>query len=177
MSNIRGFDIKKANLLEFRQHEFWERGLQMSNVWQPHVISLLPKKDIELFCRIQNIMRRIPEVDLGSDEEGEQILVSCHMVTRALENIFPGEVRNQDGWFARKGYEHSWLIRGNGYPVDYLVIDPYPIAVMGGPILVDTRWLTPWRRIYIKHRLGITKRVKDFDRHVRLVTRAMRNVC
>jgi len=82
----------------------------------------------------------MPEVDLGKDDEGKKVIVSCHMITRALARFFP--VRYRDGYFGEFN-QHSWLITKNG-----LIIDPYPVAVVGGPMLIDTRYMTPWRSLY-----------------------------
>ncbi len=132
--------------------------------------SLVSAADLKLFSNIKGVMEQMPEVDLGIDESGDEVPVSCHMVTRALAKIFPGKVRSQDGDFVRRGQLHSWLVIGGG-----LVIDPYPIGTVGGPILVDCSFsLSPWTKLYIKRRLGIVN--KDFQRHVRLVARAMRSV-
>ena len=105
-----------------------------------HASVVVPPEDLALFHKIEKIIQAMPEVDLGKDKEGKKIVVSCHMITRALARFFP--VRYRDGYFGEFN-QHSWLITKNG-----LIIDPYPVAVVGGPILIDTRYMTPWRSLY-----------------------------
>jgi len=91
----------------------------------------------------------MPDTDLGKNEKGQKVLVSCHMVARALAHFFP--VKCKDGTFGKShGYswDHSWLVTKKG-----LTIDAYPVGVIGGPILIDTRYMTPWYRLYKEERL------------------------
>lgn len=101
---------------------------------------VVPPEDLALFKNIEKIIEAMPEVDLGKDEKGEKVLVSCHMICRALSRFFP--VKYKDGYFGDFN-KHSWLVTQSG-----LIIDPYPVAVVGGPILIEMRYVTPWRKLY-----------------------------
>lgn len=100
----------------------------------------IPPDELALFEKIEKVVQEMPEVELGRDENGREILVSCHMLTRALARFFPVECR--DGYFGDM-FEHSWLVTRSG-----MTIDPYPMALVGGPILVDTRFPAPWGHLY-----------------------------
>lgn len=95
---------------------------------RPLALELVPPADVELLERIRAVVQAMPDVDLGSKEDGEKILLSCHMVARALAEYFP--VSCVDGEFVC-GFMHSWLLTPEGN-----VIDPYPILVLGGPYLM-----------------------------------------
>jgi len=84
----------------------------------------------------------MPEIDVGKNKKGERVILSCHMITRALARFFPVEYK--DGYFGNFN-QHSWLITKEG-----LIIDPYPVAVIRGPILIDTRFMTGWSSLYQK---------------------------
>ena len=134
--------------------------------------TLVPQEYALLFQEIERVVKQMPEVDLGADEQGKKILVSCHMVARALTHIFPG-VKWEDGYFVRRGQRHSWLrVEGDRT----LIIDPYPIAVLGGPIMVYVGFLTtPWDKLYIKAKLSSLGGAA-FRRHVDVVIQAMKSV-
>lgn len=109
---------------------------------KPYILSFVSPEDYELFLKIEGVVREMPEVDLGKDKRGEKISVSCHMITRALAHFFP--VEHRDGYFFKKHLQHSWLVRGN-----YIIIDPYPILMVGAPIMVTNRLImSPWRFLY-----------------------------
>lgn len=132
---------------------------------KPIVLQGVAKEDLAIFRKIEAAMEVLPEIDLGKDENGYPVLVSCHMLCRAFAVVFP-QLKCADGYFYKKGYEHSWLETPNG-----CIIDVYPIAVLGGPILVlkEGFLLSLWGRIYIEAELprlrngkflGDTARVK-----------------
>lgn len=109
---------------------------------KPYILSFVSPKDYELFLKIERVVQKMPELDLGKDEKREKISVSCHMITRALAYYFPVEYR--DGYFFKKHLQHSWLVRGN-----YIIIDPYPVLMVGAPIMVTNRLvMSPWRFLY-----------------------------
>lgn len=112
--------------------------------WEPYACRLIPKEDQSLFTEIQKIFKKLPsDIDLGHKENGDQILLSCHILARAVSNSFP--LKLCDGSFSHKGYYHSWL------ETDKSIIDIYPIGVIGGPILIDK--ISPLSRFYLKHKL------------------------
>jgi len=109
---------------------------------KPYILSFVSSEDYNLFLQIRRVVQEIPEIDIGRDEKGKKILVSCHMITRALAYYFPVEYR--DGYFFQKHLQHSWLVRGN-----YIIIDPYPVLMVGAPIMVTNRLvMSPWRFLY-----------------------------
>ena len=108
---------------------------------KPYAYWGLPKEDLELFSKIERIIQEMPEVDLGVDKEGKKVLVSCHILARALANVFPIEYKH--GYFVDRAHSHSWLVTKSG-----MIIDPCPWAMVGGPILMDTRFTIPWSQLY-----------------------------
>jgi hypothetical protein len=74
-------------------------------------------------------------------------LWSCHAVCRAVKVQFKlDDWQVVDGCFARRGVQHAWLLRND----KAVVIDVYPVASMGGPILVDVASiLSPWHGMYL----------------------------
>jgi len=132
-------------------------------------MSWISKEEFSLFSKIKRIVEKMPEIDLGKDRKGTKILVSCHILSRALAKFFPVIVK--DGSFGGL-IEHSWLEIGNG-----LIIDPYPPGVVGGPILVDPRWLTvPWMSLYKEGELLFVQDIcflKSVDKVVEVIRKTM----
>ncbi|MBU0546712.1 hypothetical protein KJ735_00830 [Patescibacteria group bacterium] len=106
---------------------------------KPYACSVVPREDLFLFSQIEKIIQEMPDIDFGKNKKREEIFLSCHMIVRALARLFPLEIK--DGFFGSN--THSWLITKNG-----LIIDPYPVAVVGGPILIETRFITVWKSLY-----------------------------
>lgn len=140
----------------------------------PDVKKYIPDKVFEKFQKIRKIVEEMPDVDLGHDKNGEKIIVSCHMVAKALAVISGFKVC--DGYFGYPdSYRHSWLEASCKF-----VIDVYPWAIYGGPILVFKDVLSPWFKIYQdscecqakKYRTEF--RGKEFRAHCRLVLAAAR---
>jgi hypothetical protein len=132
---------------------------------KPYAYSVVPSEDLALFNKIKRVIQEMPDVELGIDKNGKKTSLSCHILVRALTRCFP--IEYQDGYFG-DSCEHSWLITKNG-----LVIDAYPVAVVGGPVLVDTRYMTPWCYLYKKKSLSKLKGVR-FQKKVDKVTEAVR---
>lgn len=57
--------------------------------------------------------------DLGHDEDGMPITLSCHMLARAVASVF--DLRVCDGYFGPESYDHSWVLTPQGQ-----IIDTYP---------------------------------------------------
>jgi hypothetical protein len=134
--------------------------------------SLMALEEVAFFRRIERLMHEMPEIDLGIDRQGYEIVVSCHMVCRALAQLFP-QLECQDGYFALKGVQHSWLILKEDF-----IIDPYPVAMVGGPIMVDCRYFTtPWQSLYTpcEERFSCLSD-PDLQKHVERVIEVMRSV-
>lgn len=94
----------------------------------PYVTKDLPLEDIKIFKKIKRVVEQLPDLDYGVNEKGEKILLSCHILARALAKIFL--LKYVDGYFYPT-CEHTWLITK-----DKNVIDVYPVAILGGPIIV-----------------------------------------
>jgi len=110
----------------------YERGL---SIWTPHVKTKAPPRVLLTYYLVKNILDRLPEVDLGVGKDGKKIILSCHMLCRALADVVKG-VTVADGQFAGP-FCHSWLVaRGRGRS-DRWIIDAYPAGIMAGPLLVD----------------------------------------
>ncbi len=108
---------------------------------KPYVYPFLPKEDLELFNKIERIIQEMPDIDLGKDENGDDVLVSCHMIAKVLATIF--HVRYKEGFFVDKGHTHSWLVTKSGN-----IIDAYPWAMLGGPIIMKKGFMIPWLQLY-----------------------------
>jgi len=136
----------------------------------PHMASLIAEENIILFQKIKQVVEALPDIKLGKDTQGRKARVSCHMIARGLARIFP-EVTRHDGYFVRLGQRHSWLTVRND---PGLIIDAYPVALLGGPIMVHCGLVTtPWDHLYIKARLPRLGG-QEFRKHVSLVTRALK---
>ncbi len=107
---------------------------------KPHACLSLSTEELALFHKIDKILQEMPEIDLEKNKKGEKVILSCHMITRALAKFLPVEYK--DGYFGNFN-QHSWLVTK-----ERLIIDPYPVAVVGGPILIDTRFITGWSSLY-----------------------------
>ncbi len=142
----------------------------------PYVTKCLPKEDIFLFSRIERAVQRLPDIDLGEDEDGRKILLSCHILARAVARVF--KVRTEDGFLVggRCRSEHAWVVTKTGN-----IIDVYPVAVLGGPLLIDNREsVSPMQFLY-SISPGMQEKYRDFfsresfQRSVRTITKALRS--
>src|SRR3989344_5946553 len=104
-------------------------------------------EDCELLSQIGDVMRALPEIDLGRTEEGRPILVSCHMLCRAFAAVF-SRLECKDGYVYLVGYswiQHSWLRLGKR------IVDPYPVGILAfgaGPLMFETGFSLPWEHLY-----------------------------
>jgi hypothetical protein len=94
---------------------------------------LAPPQDFELFRSIRETMSQAAIYPLIID--GHEIEFSCHMVADALSQIYSPQVGVERGFYL-SGYKHSWLRTEHRN-----IIDPYPIATIGGPLLIDGRFI------------------------------------
>ena len=138
----------------------------------PYMIKYFPKEDIELFKKIEKMVHALPEVDLGKERDGKKILLSCHILTRAIGRIF--KIAPCTG-YVYPNYEHSWLTTEKGN-----VIDAYPPATIGGPVLVMGNHHYPARWHYEKCRISKVSQGSfsrsTFKRSVRRIESALRKV-
>lgn len=94
----------------------------------PYVLSQLPQKDIDVFEKIQRVLTRLPEIDLGLDENGQKVILSCHIIARAFGKVFG--LKHVDGLFY-PNFQHTWLLTASRN-----TIDVYPVGMLGGPLLL-----------------------------------------
>ncbi|MDQ1344234.1 MAG: hypothetical protein QG650_954 [Patescibacteria group bacterium] len=88
---------------------------------------------------------------------------SCHGIARALETVLKLPWRAFDGWFMGRGNEHAWLFLE--YEGGKFILDAYPIAAVGGPILVDAGFMSPWLSAYEERRMHYAvKEIESFKR-------------
>lgn len=133
----------------------------------PYACGVINKEDQKMFSQIEKIIENLEEVDLGEESGGRKILISCHLLAKALINFFPVEVH--DGYFCQKPYSHSWLT------TERSIIDVYPIAVIGGPILID-RTAGPLRRQYLEEELPETAFGNDINVFNQNVTKLIESI-
>lgn len=130
----------------------------------------IPPEEIELFNEIRAVLEKMEEPNLGFDEEGREILPSCHMLVRAMAKVFP-QVKVQDGYYSRR-FSHSWLKTKSGH-----LIDLYPVAMVGGPLMMDGGEESPSNDVYIPFRaveVGFGKFSKtSFRRSIRRLVKAI----
>ncbi|MDD5098217.1 MAG: hypothetical protein PHD31_00620 [Candidatus Pacebacteria bacterium] len=101
-----------------------------------------------LFKTIKNVVEKI-EIDLGTE------LLSCHVLARAITKIIP-TLKCEDGYYY-PNYCHSWLKTPSGH-----LIDVYPVASIGGPILIVNHNGSPIHFLYIKRP---TKEIVDISKN------------
>jgi hypothetical protein len=95
----------------------------------------------------------LPDPPLNLREDG---LWSCHAISRAIK--YKWSLQGWmvvDGWFHTS--QHSWLEYTD------VALDTYPVASLGGPLLVD---LSFWRKLYRPDSMRFSaKDLQTFDQH------------
>ncbi|TSC53571.1 MAG: hypothetical protein LiPW39_190 [Parcubacteria group bacterium LiPW_39] len=134
---------------------------------KPYVLKFIPKEDLGLFEKIKTAVTKMPDIDLGKDEEGEEIILSCHILARAVARLF--SLKFVDGYF-HPDHSHSWLLTPNGN-----IIDVYPVSVLGGPLFIHSSHSSPMRWLYKKENIfdGLFSK-PSFRRSVRRVIKVLR---
>lgn len=116
----------------------------------PHVVTIgdITDEDLSAFAWVRGY---VSALESGFD---------CHTVCGLIERHLDIPVVRVRGWFARRGWDHSWLVI-RGRPV---IIDPYPWCCASGPIMVYTGGtLNPWRDLYIPHsKSPMPEMMRDF---------------
>src|SRR4030042_6686409 len=132
----------------------------------PVALHYVPKEVQDLFWTIIKIFEHMPQekVVLRKSGSGFNVLISCHVLCRALEYFFPVSCR--DGYFG-KIQSHSWLLPKARWSVlsyfyDKYIIDVYPCAVASGPMLVMKERHTAWYRLYEEDDLPFLRQDKDY---------------
>ncbi len=135
----------------------------------PYAVRYISEKDRVLFEKIKDAVEKMEDPELGIDENGDEILLSCHILARAVAEIFP--IRFKDGYFA-DCFQHSWVETDEGH-----LIDLYPVACLGGPIMIEGKTgCSPKRRIYKEKDLLERDLISSgsFNRSVELTIDALR---
>lgn len=140
------------------------------NKMTPHMRQFVSCESIELFLSIKETVERMPDLELGMDEDGKTITLSCHILARAIAKLFPVVV--VDGYFASV-YQHSWVNVSKE-----LLIDAYPVGALGGPIAYSLERCSPAHLLF---RATPTKQISNgrfgrisFQRSIQRVVRALR---
>jgi len=102
---------------------------------ETYAASRVPREELRIFVKIEKVVQKMAKVELEKNKQ-----MSCHLLARALARFFPVECR--DGYFG-KCNKHSWLVTKTGN-----IIDSYPVAVIGGPLFIDMKSITPWLSLY-----------------------------
>lgn len=95
-----------------------------------HAESQIALTDQSFFYGLRRVLEKIQVPDN----------TSCHDMAEAIAIVFP-QLKRYDGFFS-KIWQHSWL-----QTESYNIIDPYPIGLIGGPLLLDGID-GPWKLIY-----------------------------
>lgn len=117
---------------------------------------VVDETDLGLIDRVHAFIRELD--NKGHPNSNGDHLWSCHALCIATQAIFrPEGFRVVHGLFGAKN--HSWLLREKivgrhgVVTTDSVILDVYPVASCGGPILVDINgWSSPWRDLYVEAR-------------------------
>lgn len=93
-----------------------------------------PEPMRQAWRRAVTIWQALPSLPRGT---------TCHALVRAFAPALG--LTAVDGYFGLGGHTHAWLVDKG---IEYWVIDVYPWASLGGPMLVCTELLSPWSRLY-----------------------------
>lgn len=104
---------------------------------------VLSDREKELFAIAENLSRRFFRSVTN---------VTCHSVVEHIVTWHKEDFIHEKGTFGQF-HEHSWLrIKETNGNKSRFIIDVYPVACAGGPILVDTgenlSLPTPWKDLY-----------------------------
>jgi hypothetical protein len=93
--------------------------------------TLMSQTEKDILRRIEQMMDHFPDdEDYGTDDKGKPVVLSCHIVVRAVAQALGGRIEVVDGHYF-PCFDHSWLKTEEGN-----VIDVYPVGIVGGPIFV-----------------------------------------
>jgi hypothetical protein len=139
----------------------------------PYLALKIPNEYLHLHDAINRVIARLPDLDLGRDEKGDKIVLSCHMLARAIGKVF--RLKVVDGHFAGR-FAHSWLMTD-----DLMwIIDLYPVGIMPLPLIVDAGGaFTPGHILYKKRRKFcklLSFSSIEFRRSVKLLVREIRKL-
>jgi hypothetical protein len=141
-----------------------------------YIRTRIPLSLMELFQNIKRVLEALPDLDLGTRSGGEQIVLDCHMVARAIGRTFGLNV--VDGRYA--GTSHSWIELFTPDPPTAWVIDTYPILTFPGPLLLMAESpIMPGRKLYRRTRnfgRQLPFSSPEFRRSVNLIAKEIRRI-
>ena len=126
---------------------------------------VLTKREMSLFHNVERMTLRLLQNQNAT----------CHTICRDIAKLLDKYFTHHSGYFGEL-HEHSWLRfkphlgkqrnHFNSLIRDQFIIDPYPVALYGGSIMVDLaeRLIikTPWNTLYKEADLGpIFRKTKD----------------
>lgn len=133
--------------------------------------SQIPREEQKLFAEIRKCIANLPnEFDLGNNEGGERLELSCHILARAVALLF--NLKYVDGKHLDL-VEHSWVETPTGN-----IIDVYPVGALGGPQLIAAdSFFVFKRREYVtiskkdwRNRYGEMDNSPSFNRAIDIVS-------
>ena len=111
---------------------------------RPYSYDLVHPYDRSIFDKICLTTKKLPEdeteLGLGENDEKEPVILSCHILSRAISRVF--SLKFKDGYFCFH-WEHSWVISPHSH-----IIDVYPVATLGGPVMILYDLGTPHKILY-----------------------------
>ena len=128
----------------------------------------------DLVVKVRQIVEALPDLDLGQRVDGSPWEISCHTLCRGLADYF--SLKCVDGHYA--GYcQHSWIVLERE-----IILDPYPVALYGGPIICVAKGASPNKHLYRDRRSNyiltgyefLFLEQEPFLTHAQLVTAAVR---
>ncbi len=142
----------------------------------PYIRTQIPPSLMELFQNIKRILAALPDLNLGTKSDGEQIFLDCHMVARAIGRTFCLKV--VDGRYANTS--HSWIEFFTSNPPAAWVIDTYPILTFPGPLLLMAESpIMPGQKLYRRTRnfgRQLSFSSPEFRRSVNLIVAEIRRI-
>ena len=133
----------------------------------PRALQFIPFNEIEVFTTIRDIVVRIPDISF-TRSDGVAMPISCHLLTRALAFVLP-TLQVRDGFVGGTSYEHSWLITASKN-----IIDPYPMAGVGGPIMYDD--IPLWKMFYGPECCFLEHRAEEFRSWERTLNKVVEKI-
>ncbi len=127
--------------------------------------------EMALFNQVKEVVCRLPEYKLGKKEDGQEVELSCHLLARAVSQVFG--LKYCEGHLC-PSYNHSWVEMPSGH-----IIDLYPVGIIGGPVLWVKTWNAPAERYFTEEKLGGQSTGEDqpwFKWAIKLLVRRLRSV-
>lgn len=126
----------------------------------PYATTQIPAADQKLFSQVRAAVLDLPDNLLDRDQN--PITITCHMLARAVGYAF--KLKWRDGYFVAPSHKHSWVTTPHNN-----IIDVYPIALIGGPVMMDTQcWLAAQMYVELPLETVSRRRFNDplFRQHV-----------